>query len=633
MPTSWPGCWPGRTNGSGRKPSLSWPRVVRTRCRCFQGCSSRIQTSSPRVHALWALGQVAGGSRNNVKAALRGVAKALKDPDAEIRAQAAKVLGDARFGPARSDLTTMTASGETSRERFYAAMALGKLGGTAAARAVLEMARQNDDRDPYLRHAAVMALYGIKDRTVLRQAGQDKSAAIRLAALLALRKFESPEIAKFLEDSDPRIVLEAARAINDLPIQDALPKLADLIRRPTDSAPLFRRIVNAHFRLGGVDSAVALAKVAANESASEAYRLEALWALGEWEKPSGRDLVTGLWRTVPARPGSQAPNAIRPILSKLLTDRSDEIKGAAARLAAKYRLNSPGLAALVKNNSASSSSRVEALRALEVLNDPQLSELLKDAMASKDQGLAIEAIGVMAKRDPAKATELLAGKLENGSMAEKQGSLRALGGIRHPSAEPILARKLDELLTQKLEPALQIELLEAANNRPDAAIKKKVERFDRSRPQNEVGKYVETLFGGNAQNGQKIFFEKVEASCSRCHKVKGVGGNVGPDLAMTLTNRSREYLLESIVAPSKTIAPGYESVTVVLKSGVSFAGTVRSETETELVLDSPEDGLTTIKKADIESRKTGLSGMQPNLSENLSKRELRDLIEFLATLR
>ncbi|MGY8656854.1 MAG: hypothetical protein ACKVJX_24860, partial [Verrucomicrobiia bacterium] len=93
-------------------------------------------------------------------------------------------------------------------------------------------------------------------------------------------------------------------------------------------------------------------------------------------------------------------------------------------------------------------------------------------------------------------------------------------------------------------------------------------------------------------------------------------------------------LLESIVAPSARIAEGFASVSVELKNGDEFNGTVKSETGAELVLNLADGSATKIKKSDIQFRQTSsLSGMPPGMGQLLSKRELRDLIEFLANLK
>jgi quinoprotein glucose dehydrogenase len=69
-----------------------------------------------------------------------------------------------------------------------------------------------------------------------------------------------------------------------------------------------------------------------------------------------------------------------------------------------------------------------------------------------------------------------------------------------------------------------------------------------------------------------------------------------------------------------------------MKNGSSSAGIVKSENENQLVINSPEDGLLTLKKADIEKRDRGLSAMPDGMGDLLSKQELRNLVEFLATV-
>jgi quinoprotein glucose dehydrogenase len=121
--------------------------------------------------------------------------------------------------------------------------------------------------------------------------------------------------------------------------------------------------------------------------------------------------------------------------------------------------------------------------------------------------------------------------------------------------------------------------------------------------------------------------------CVRCHKAGGDGGEVGPDLKGIASRRTREYILESIVYPNQHFAEGYESLVVTLKNGTTYAGTLKSQTESEIELNSPEDGLVKIKKAEIQTRAPGLSGMPEEIRQVLTKRELRDLVEFLGSLK
>jgi quinoprotein glucose dehydrogenase len=108
---------------------------------------------------------------------------------------------------------------------------------------------------------------------------------------------------------------------------------------------------------------------------------------------------------------------------------------------------------------------------------------------------------------------------------------------------------------------------------------------------------------------------------------------VGPALDGLGNQRSREQLLDSMLFPNRAIAPGFENVLLTLKSGAQHGGVVKSEDDLELRLESPEEGPLRIAKADLVSRQRGLSAMPEGLSELLTKRELRDLVEFLAGLR
>jgi quinoprotein glucose dehydrogenase len=138
------------------------------------------------------------------------------------------------------------------------------------------------------------------------------------------------------------------------------------------------------------------------------------------------------------------------------------------------------------------------------------------------------------------------------------------------------------------------------------------------------------LEGGDVARGRTIFFERAEVSCVRCHKVGGTGGEVGPDLSKISADKKRDYLLEAIVNPSKTIAKNYESVVIRDTDGVTHSGVLKLENDQIVQLMTAEGKLLTIEQAAIEARKPGKSAMPEDLTKHLSKFEMRDLIEFLA---
>jgi putative membrane-bound dehydrogenase-like protein len=189
-----------------------------------------------RIHAIWALGQQAARrlreSGTLETQSIRGdldptvaVLPLLDDRDAEIRAQAARMLGESRAAAAEARLVDLCAD-ESARVRAFAALALGKLGARDAQPAIVSMLAENADQDVFLRHAGVQALAWIGDRAKLGELAAEPVASLRLGALLAMRKLRDPRVAQFLDDPDRLLRLEAARAVNDIPLDELRPRLA-----------------------------------------------------------------------------------------------------------------------------------------------------------------------------------------------------------------------------------------------------------------------------------------------------------------------------------------------------------------------------------------------------------------------
>jgi quinoprotein glucose dehydrogenase len=470
---------------------------------------------------------------------------------------------------------------------------------------------------------------------------------VRRAALLALRRVESPDIAEFLKDDNALLVAEAARAINDIPITNALPKLAAMIEdedkltalsagtpeQPGPRDAVLRRVVNANFRVGGTNNAQALAAFAATSKAPEAIRGEALALLGEWAKPSGHDRITGLWRPLARREEQVAGAALEPHLPSLQRSPANSLKVAATKVAGLLNIKSPGTSsfAIVGDKGAGSVVRVEALKAMALTKDPQLADAVKLALNDDDEALRKEATRLQAQLNPEDALAQLRSTLENGSVGEKQNAFAMLGAITNSEADKLILHWLEKVLAKQVAPEVTLDVLDAASRRNDRAVRAKLRDFENRRPaDDDLRSYREALVGGNAEEGKRVFLEKVEASCVRCHKWNGEGGEVGPELTGMGAKRDRQYILESLVFPNKHIAEGYESVTVTLKNGTSYAGQLKSETPQMLEINSPEDGLIQVRKADVQARERGLSGMPEELRQVLTKKELRDLVEFLA---
>jgi len=287
-----------------------------------------------RVHAIWGLGIAARRAEQKAPGTGAKIAEPLisllENEDLEVRSQAARVLGELRVSAAFDGLLRALRNPD-ERVSMFAAQALAKLGNRDALPQLILMLRDAGDHDPNLRQAYVEALLGLHDFSALEQAAQNDSAAVRMGALLAMRKLRRAEVARFLQDEEPALVLEAARAIHDENIASALPHLAALIEHPSSDEALMCRVLNASFRVGEAENATALANFAAREDLPEPLRFDALNLLARWPAPPAVDYVTGEPIALAARAAAPARAALEAVWPKFASATDAKLIAAAAQ--------------------------------------------------------------------------------------------------------------------------------------------------------------------------------------------------------------------------------------------------------------------------------------------------------------
>jgi putative heme-binding domain-containing protein len=139
---------------------------------------------------------------------------------------------------------------------------------------------------------------------------------------------------------------------------------------------------------------------------------------------------------------------------------------------------------------------------------------------------------------------------------------------------------------------------------------------------------------GDPLAGKKLFFdEKSKAQCAKCHTINKEGGRVGPPLDSIASRRSAEYIMESILEPSKDIDPDYEAVQVVTAKGTVIVGLRVNETNFSIQLREENGKFHSFLKNELESVVVLKKSLMPdNMAEVLTVKELHDLFAYLMTL-
>jgi putative heme-binding domain-containing protein len=268
---------------------------------------------------------------------------------------------------------------------------------------------------------------------------------------------------------------------------------------------------------------------------------------------------------------------------------------------------------------------------------PDIAGVMQGALADRNADVrraALEVLPGLALSDADKVGQL-ASVLTNGSTEDKQAAFGVLGKLKSPAAAQLLASYLEKVPAGEVPPGIQLDLVDAAqaNGAPSLKAKLDAHRLAKSAPTLAAAFRDAMLSGGSAPRGRLTFAQNPAAGCPRCHTVGTEGSDVGPNLTHIGTTLSRDLLLQALLEPNARIAPGFGTASVTLRSGERLDGTLRSETETEVVLLGGTPATERrIPKANIASQTNPVSPMPP-FGEILSLREIRDLVEFLSTLK
>jgi putative membrane-bound dehydrogenase-like protein len=436
---------------------------------------------------------------------------------------------------------------------------------------LFELARGSD---PYLSDAALTALARASAAWTPEHV-RKLSSKDRVWALVALRRVNLADdkwVRLLFNDPDPEIRFECLRWIADGVLTSFSPDVEKMLTQPDLDFRLFEAVLATWNTLRGkpeagvTDNAVLLERVA--DPATPA-RLKG-YAL----------------RLLPATQARLKVPLLRELLAKddpVLS--SEVVRTLAARDADDARAV---LAEIAADESRAAELRADAITGLAATSSPAYRALLLKLAANDQASIRDEALRSLR------------------TLPVDAGARQSLLGVveRHPESAGLVNALLDPASINSGRPPLEdtaawLERLSALPGKPNVAA------------------------------GRRIFFHSKVALCSTCHRHSGRGNVVGPDLSFVVHQGDRKAILQSILEPSREVAPQFYPTQLELTDGTTFTGILLRSSDRDVFRDLTGKERT-FRKTDIVERADLRTSIMPTgLVAMFTDTELRDLITFL----
>jgi putative membrane-bound dehydrogenase-like protein len=532
-----------------------------------------------RARAMWVLDRIGDSARAPVVARL-------SDSSSQIRALAVRILR--RHGDAFASQLLALAHDPDAEVRREVVLAVARLKGPRAQEAWIDLASRYDGSDRYLLEALNVAARG-------RQA--ELFSALEQADQLGLDKLQLMQVLNG-EATAEYLVSQA---------QD-------------DQQTLDQRIA-ALKALGRIESTAAMQATLKIVSAGDSAEMLRRAALDQV-----RTNLQGIWNNQAAIGALQQP------LKQLLGDPA--WRGDALALVKLYALKplAAEVRSLAQDSDASIADRTQAIEILGQLDRGHAAPALEKLLQDRQQPVRDAALSALIDIQHWPVLKQTLTDTENGPL-RRQTAQRL---VQSTSGALVLLRMIDQDI---LKGDLRQQVITLAARHPDSNVRVLFERFlpEDERPKrlgSQVAPAEILALEGHVDRGREIFFKSSAAQCKNCHAVQGSGGAVGPDLSQIGRKYERAALLETILDPSKAIAPEYVAHLVETDSGLVYAGFIVEQNNKQLVLKDAQGKLIRLDHSEIEAQGPQPKSLMPELVlRDVTAQDAADLLAFLSSLK
>ncbi len=326
-------------------------------------------------------------------------------------------------------------------------------------------------------------------------------------------------------------------------------------------------------------------------------------------------------------------------LMPLLSAGDAAMKTAAARLAAAWKLEAarPSLEILARSGDSA------GLDGLAMLGGPEAAKVFQEILSgngpTKIKALCVAA---QAEADAKTAATSAAGLLAASATVTNPAPADYL-----PAIEAFLARKdgpkllAEALKDSKIAPAVATAALQRTGQSggDTKALQEALTAAGSLQPMvqelsdAQMAELVkEVAAKGDPVRGE-VVYRRAELTCIVCHAIGNPGGVVGPNLVSLGSSAPVDYIVESLLAPSKKIKEGYATTLLTTKAGEVHTGFLARADDKEIILRDAAGTNHKLAAGDIAKQENiPLSLMPPGLTSSLRRDEFVDLVRFLSEL-
>ncbi len=451
----------------------------------------------------------------------------------------------------------------------------------------------------------------------------DPSPEVRLALAAALQRLplaDRPAVLRGLlahgqDQSDHNLPLMIWYAAE--PLAESDPALALSLVEQGQIPLVLQYMVRRIAAEGSAESLAQLTETLGRQSSPEMQRM-VLAGIREALRGRRQVAMPPHWSEVAQRLAAAADAALEQELTGLsvtfgdpkaidrvrrqLSDSQADLNQRQAALDALVARKDPALAPVLLELLAEPALRQPALRALAGYDHPQTPGRILDLYPQLNTPERRDALATLAAR-----------------VASAEQLLDAIAAGQVPRAD--LGAEVLRQLRQLKSPAFQQRLADVFGVVRDSPIDKVKRIGEFRRLLGQTGGPPADLAAG------RTVFAK---TCQQCHRLFGVGGQVGPEL--TGSNRADlEYLLSNVLDPSAVMAKEYIPTVLVTTDGRVITGIVKAETESSLTVVTANETLE-IPRAEIDEQQPSDKSMMPDdLWGQLRPDEVRNLVAYLGS--